>query len=74
MGVGDPAQKAPLMTTDDESSSREARRPRMPWPIWIALGVAAILAIASLMDITQSDGVQMLSPGEKAGSHAASAL
>jgi hypothetical protein len=53
------------MTVDDEPTSRSEQLRRVPLPVWVALGVAAVIALASLMVIDHRPGVPTLVPGQK---------
>ena len=60
------------MTVDQDSSPHSEPPLRVPLKIWIALGIAVLLALASLMVITHKHGVPTLSPGVKGTPHASS--
>ena len=57
--------KAPPVTADDLTTPPDEPRRRTPPPVWIALGVAALLALVSLMSIVHRPGVPTLEPGHK---------
>ncbi len=53
------------MTADDDSTPRSEQLRRVPLPVWVALGVAAVIALASLLVIDHRPGVPTLVPGQK---------
>jgi len=53
------------MTTDDDPAPHGAGRPHLPLPVWIALAIAAVLALTSLAAILHHPGVPTLVPGHR---------
>ena len=53
------------MTTDHDSAPQAHQNQRKLLPVWVALGVAVVLAIVSLMAIVHRPGVPALEPGHK---------
>ena len=60
------------MTADHDSSPHSEPHQRVPLLIWVALAIAVVLAVASLLVITHQPGVPTLSPGVKGTPHASS--
>jgi hypothetical protein len=60
------------MTAAPESSPLSEPRLRVRLLIWVALGVVAMLALASLVMMTHKPGVPTLAPGVKGTPHASS--
>ena len=58
------------MTTDDHTDSDNTARRRRMLPVGVALAIATLLAIASLITLQHQPGVPTLTAGQKGNGHA----
>jgi len=62
------------MTANNDSAAHTQQRQRVPRPIWVALGVAVMLALVSMLAIGHRSGVPTLTPGQAGSVHTSSSL
>ena len=62
------------MTADPDSTPHGVPNRRTPVRLWVAIGVAAVIGVATLLLISHRPGLPTLVPGQKGPAHMARPL